>query len=86
MQAQWVASSACGAVSRPQAGPAPARAWRAPQRLAAAPRQQGAAPARRAAAAAASGEIAASPTPGIKPDATAIIGNTPMVRWRPGTG
>jgi hypothetical protein len=79
MQAQGVARSGSSATSRPQAAATPSRAWRATSRLAAAPRQQQA-PARRTAAAAAAGEIAASPTPGIKPDATAIIGNTPMVR------
>ena len=76
-----MAHSACSATSRPQAAAAPSRAWRAAQRLAPAPRQQQA-PARRTAAAAAAGDVAASPTPGIKPDATSIIGNTPMVRGR----
>lgn len=85
MQAQGVARSGCSTTSRPQAAPTSGRSWRVAQRAPAAPRQQQA-PARRAAAAAAaaSGEIAASVTPGIKPDATAIIGNTPMVSDRVG--
>ncbi|KAI7835790.1 hypothetical protein COHA_010310 [Chlorella ohadii] len=73
MQAQGVAS-------RPQAAACSSRAGRATQRLAAAPRQQAPCRRRTAATAAAGSDIAASPTPGIKPDATSIIGNTPMVR------
>ncbi len=78
MQAQGV-RSACSAASRPQAAACSSWTWRATQRLAAAPRQQAPCCRRTAAAAAAGSDIAASPTPGIKPDATSIIGNTPMV-------
>lgn len=82
MQAQAVAHSAFSATSHPQAAAAPSRAWSTAHRLAPAPRQQQAPARRTAAAAAAGGDVAASPTPGIKPDATSIIGNTPMVRGR----